>query len=90
MIQLDEKTAIEIEKAAAESLKQYGDGWTDLNSGELLDRKNFHLNEINEFDAYPLDDILTSDKAEKFMGICVRLAIIQTLLTKSPGYRSGI
>lgn len=87
MIQLDEETAIIIEDAAAESLKQFGSEWTALTKDELLNLQSSHLNEVIQFNGIPLNQILDGMSAQTFMSVCVKLAVIQTLLNKKPGYR---
>ena len=89
MIRLDEKTAVIIEVAAVDSLKEHKKSWKKLSEKDLLDRQVFHLDELMKFNDTPLNQILDGMSADTFMGICVRLAIIQTLLNGKSGYRDN-
>ena len=81
MILLNEETAIQIEKAALESLEQYGDRWRALTHQQILDQKATNLELLENFNGLEIRQILESDVAEDFMRFCVQLSICQMILT---------
>jgi len=89
MIRVAEDLAVEIEEAAAESLKQYPD-WFRKNTGELLGRKFANLEQLGQVaDFLPPEPLDNSMVNESLLRILVELAVIQTLLDGNSSYRAS-
>ncbi len=86
MIQLDEKTAIEVEKAAIKSIEQYGDQWKKFSKDDLRKKRSEILEQLSAADNLPIAQILESPASAHFLKFCVELSVIKTLLTSERSY----
>lgn len=92
MLHLDDNTAIQIEKAALDSLEQYGESWRALDKSQLEKNQLEYLEQLSQFTgpstkAIPVKAILEGEHGNEFMQICVRLSVVQLLLAAQPGFK---
>lgn len=86
MFYLEPDVAINIEKAALASLEQYGQSWRKLDEAQLKKNRQENLEQLTEYDGIPVHVTLEGQHGDEFMQLCVRLAVIQNLLSGQSSY----
>lgn len=81
MFRLEPNVAIQIEQAARDSLEQFGESWRQLDEAKLQENRLENLEQLTHFEGVPVHVILEGQYGDEFMQLCVRLAVIQILLT---------